>query len=261
MQSFILKIRPAWLPSLVKKLLLIRRNLVTTPEGSFYIDKTTDFGSRLIGPNGYEPLFVGLLKSELNSGDTFLDLGGNEGYFTVIASKQVGQGGRVVCIEPQSRLQPLINRNLKENEASNVDVHQVVISDDDGFAELHLTPDVNSGGSGLFRNTKYRLPVEFVPQLTMASFFARTNLGQVDLLKIDIEGFEYEAIFGSKDLFRSGTIKRIALELHSSLISKRGKDPDSIVKFLEECGYRKEEHPSGFLIFHNESPDQSNLNY
>ena len=60
---------------------------------------------------------------------------------------------------------------------------------------------------------------------------------KIDLIKIDIEGFEYEAILGSKELFSQGRVRNIALELHDSTLFRRGKKMEDITRFLESCGY------------------------
>lgn len=59
----------------------------------------------------------------------------------------------------------------------------------------------------------------------------------VDLIKIDVEGFEYEAIMGSKEIFVPDRIRRIALELHPDLLKRRGHSPSALVDFLEKQGY------------------------
>ena len=56
-------------------------------------------------------------------------------------------------------------------------------------------------------------------------------------MKMDIEGFEYEAILGSPEVFRRRQVTTIALELHRSRIAARGLDPDAVTRFLQECGY------------------------
>jgi len=63
-----------------------------------------------------------VVKSCLPPGGIFIDLGANEGYFSVIGSKLVGMAGRVLAFEPQSRLQPVINRNSTLNSCDNVEV-------------------------------------------------------------------------------------------------------------------------------------------
>ena len=235
-KHWLLNIRPAFVGSTLKRLLRVKRSVVETDIGNFFIDPASNFGNGVL-EGGYEPEMTMTLNSLLMEGDTFVDLGANEGYFSIIASKIVGSTGKVISIEPQSRLQSVIFRNMYENKAFNIDVFQRAISDRIGIASLSLLPDMNTGGSGLFCVTKYNVPKENVPQVTLDHLLNQTCKGKIRLLKMDIEGFEYEAIFGSKNYFKNGFIENIALELHPSLLECRGKSSDEILNFLSDCGY------------------------
>lgn len=93
--SIIQKIRPAPLQVLLLNLFgLNKRKVIQVYAGRFYVDPTSNFGSSLAAGQ-YEPDLVMLIQKYLVSGSTFLDLGANEVFFTVIASKISGpcQGG------------------------------------------------------------------------------------------------------------------------------------------------------------------------
>ncbi len=57
-------------------------------------------------------------------------------------------------------------------------------------------------------------------------------------MKMDVEGFEYEAILGSKDFFQSNILENIALGLHPDILKQRGKSESDILEFLSENGYK-----------------------
>ena len=84
--------------SFLKKILRIKRSLVVTPEGNFFVDPLSNFGYELSSKGGYEPAMVKVVKHILKNGDIFLDIGANEGYFSVIASKSVGESGRIFAL-------------------------------------------------------------------------------------------------------------------------------------------------------------------
>jgi FkbM family methyltransferase len=235
---WLMRVRPAYLASFLKKVLRVQRKMVQTETGAFYIDPVSNFGTQAQSAQGYEPVMVRTIRTLLEPGDTFLDAGANEGFFSILASKCVGDTGRVISIEPQSRLQGILYRNIKENNCSNIQVYQRAISDSVGIAELSLTPDVNSGSSGLVRGTSYRLETELVPQMTLHGFLKTLSVTRIKLMKMDIESFEYEAVLGSKDLFQGEFIKHIALELHPDMLAKRGKSQAEILGFLEASGYK-----------------------
>ena len=159
LRHLILKIRPAFLASLVAGVCgLNRRRLVRTDHGTFFINPVSDFGSAILGGE-YEPQMRKVLSRYLSPGDVFIDLGANEGYFSVLASKLVGPKGTVIAIEPQSRLQHVIQANLEANQCFNVRLIRCVVSGTTGRMQLSLAPATNTGSSGLFPTNQIPCPV------------------------------------------------------------------------------------------------------
>jgi FkbM family methyltransferase len=178
-----------------------------------------------------------ILKTYLKPQSVFIDLGANEGYFSVIASKLVKSQGKVFAIEPQSRLQPIIKENINLNSCNNIQVLQVAISGKSETVTLFVSPDMNTGSTSLIQTTAYSLPKQEVTSITLAEFFQMHEIDTCDLIKIDIEGYEYEAIMKSPELFRTRRFKAIALELHPYYLEKRGLSGETITSFLSDCGY------------------------
>lgn len=235
---WLLRIRPAFLAAWLKTLLRIRRFPHPTPHGTFWVDPASYQGLCVLDHGEYEPGMISVLRAQLQPGDTFVDLGANEGYFSVIASAIVGPAGRVLAIEPQGRLQPVLRENFRLNTCANVTLAQVAVSDHAGEATLHLTAGVNNSASGLHRATRYGLPTETVPTARLATVLDQHGVTHCRLLKMDVESWEYEAIFGSEDLFRSGRIRSLAVEIHPDILAARGLDPARISAFLASCGYQ-----------------------
>ena len=99
-----MRVRPAFLAAWLKTLLRVRRKPVGTKEGIFWIDPVSQFAVNLVAGHGYEPEMGETLRRYLRPGSTFVDIGANEGFFTVQAAKIVGNSGRVLAVEPQGRL-------------------------------------------------------------------------------------------------------------------------------------------------------------
>ena len=236
----LMRVRPASLASMLKRILRVQRHVVETQAGRFYIDPASNFGVCVQRERSYEPELSHAVRTLLREGDMFVDVGANEGFFSIVAAKAVGSMGRVIAIEPQSRLQGVLARNVRENGALNIDVIQCAISDVSGVATLSISPDMNTGSSGLFRATRYGVPTQDVLQTTLDRLLKHLSVRSVRLMKMDIEGFEYEAVLGSPDVFRNGVIEYLALELHPTILDRRGKRDKDIVDFLNECGYQRD---------------------
>lgn len=241
LQVVLMRLRPAPIATALKRILRVRRVTVTTLQGRFCVDPVSIMGIALTRGGTYESGMIATLNASLTHGSTFVDLGANEGYFTVIGAGLCGPTGRVVAIEPQERLLPIISKNLHLNSLLNTIVVNAAITDRPGQVTLHLTSNTNSGGSGLHRHTKYPLPTQEVAAMTLEQLLDVQGVKVVDLLKVDIEGSEYEALLGSPRLFQECRIKALALELHPTILADRGKDAEDIVALLTGAGYQKKQ--------------------
>jgi FkbM family methyltransferase len=220
----------------LKRLLLVKRRTIDTNAGKFWIDPVSILGMTLMRDGTYEPGMRSILGTFLGPGKVFVDLGANEGYFTVLGARLTRPEGRVIAIEPQDRLIPIISTNLRQNDLSATIV-KTAVSDRRVTTVLHLAPSTNPGSSGLHRATKYPVPKQPVRTVTLADVLDDNQVGVVDLLKVDIEGFEFEAILGSPHLFTEKRIKAMALELHPAALTARGKSVEELGSFLAGAGY------------------------
>jgi FkbM family methyltransferase len=234
----LLRVRPAPLASWLKRCLGIRRGVFDTAQGRFYLDPVSDLGAALLESGEYESAMTRTLVRCLQPGDVFVDVGANEGYFSALGGQRVGAQGRVIAVEPQPRLRPVLEENCRLNALTNVTLVPCAVSDQRSSVDLYLSPDTNTGASGLARSTRYRVPTVRVNAITLADLFDQAHIERANLLKMDIEGFEYEAVLGSPDVFRQRRIVAFALELHPQAIAARGLDPRRIEAALQDWGYR-----------------------
>jgi len=211
LQKLLLRIRPAFVASFLKKIFKIRRITIETKRGRFYIDPVSNFGKTICQNGDYEPSMTETLQHYLHPSSIFIDVGANEGYFSVIAANLVKPTGKVISVEPQQRLRPVLEQNFKINGIENISLFNLAISDAKGLAALHVSPDTNTGSTSLSQSTRYKLPTEIVNTITLKELLCRARIHHADLLKMDIEGFEYEAIFGSRDIFKAHRIRLLRL--------------------------------------------------
>jgi FkbM family methyltransferase len=245
--QLLMRVRPAPLAVLLKKMLFIKRRPFDSVEGRFWIDPASQFGQTLARQHIYDAPMLRALDTLLNPGDCFIDSGANEGYFSVVAARRVGPSGRVIAIEPQSRLASVLRRNFAFNTVDWVEHRAEVISNAIGTTELFLSPDVNTGSTGLTTATSYRVAHESVPSITLDALLRNLDLPRAPVIKMDIESWEYEAILGSPGVFRERRVRALLLELHANLLRRRGLDPARLIACLHEQGYRNDADPHGLL--------------
>jgi len=254
--KFLTGIRPAPLGAFLKKLLRIRRFEFKSKEGIFHVDPASNFGLRLIEGGEYEPATTRQLHQVLKPGNIFIDLGANEGYYSVIAGRIVGPEGRVISIEPQSRLQEVLRKNESLNQLNNLTFSSCAISDKEETSEIYLLPDLNTSGSSMAQITRYRNETESIQTKRLETLLQELEVKHIDLIKIDIEGWEWEAIMGSPELFRSGRIKNIFLELHTHILDQRGFDYRELESLLQSAGYERNPEFHEHWILPSNSPSK-----
>jgi FkbM family methyltransferase len=232
------RIRPAPLASALAHITgLNRREFVHTEHGTFFVAPMSQLGFHL-RHGEYEAATTAVLRKCLAPGAVFVDLGANEGYFTVLASRLVGPLGIVIAVEPQSRLQSVITANVEANNCRNVRLVKAVVSSKTQRVNLALTTAINNGASSLFKSTKYPLPREEVQSFTLGDLFASIEVKRCDLMKMDIEGAEYDALTGAQEVLKRGIIRHMTIEVHDSILERRGLSWSRTHEVILECGYR-----------------------
>lgn len=177
------------------------------------------------------------IKSHLRPGATFVDVGANVGYFTLLASTL---GARVVAYEPT----PTVFTRLKENVALNgfqADLVNAALMDKPGTLSLHLSGDDPEANS-LFGDDAQSVQV---PAVTLDDDLAARGITHVDLLKIDAEGAEPFVLDGATRLLSSPNAPVIIVEVNAFTLNCAGLQPSDILSRLESHGYQHTEIESG----------------
>jgi FkbM family methyltransferase len=155
------------------------------------------FGAPIIKQNDYEPHVAAALRASLRPGMTFLDVGANIGYFTLLAARLVGAGGRVLAIEPFQQNVKLLVQSLRSNRFDHVEIFPIAASD---RAELLTFDNVGSNGQVFTLPTEARMLMATTVVYGMRLDDVLRDVVHVDVVKIDIEGAEHRAVAGARRL-------------------------------------------------------------
>jgi FkbM family methyltransferase len=182
----------------------------------------------------YEPATTRVVKSRLEPGDVFIDIGANIGYFSLLASRLVGAAGRVIAFEPVPQTREELLTNVRLNRAGNVTVRNEAVADSAGEARFFVGPADHRGisslrslddASGVLSVRKARLD-DLVP--------AEVNVG---LIKMDVEGAEYLALQGMQERLRRDH-PDLVIEVTDSYLRGMGHSAAMLCEFLRGFGYR-----------------------
>jgi FkbM family methyltransferase len=250
----LLSVRPAQLASFLKKAFCIRRQVAPSRNGLVYwIDPVSVFGIDLLSQGIYEPDLTEVVGTLLRPGDVFVDVGGNEGYFSILAGSKV-KDGLVFCIEPQWRLLSVIKRNIELNSVPCVSIHNVAFSDKKGFAELFLRPSTNTGASSFFRHWKLGGTSQRVQTITLDEFVAGKSLKRIRLIKIDCEGAEGLVIKGAGNCLQNQVFDFLVVDYHSQIKSESACD--DVHAQIRSAGYQLAKF-GGVNIYHVSRVEQN----
>ncbi|WP_304451406.1 FkbM family methyltransferase [Nocardiopsis sp. YSL2] len=185
----------------------------------------------------WEPHLTAWISQRLNPGDTFIDVGANIGYYTMLASHLVGRAGRVVAIEPVPRFHRQLQAATRLNGARNVRTVNRAVAAGPGRVEMYLGGPGNLGGTSMVRP---RTADEFFCVTTDAlpDILTSAELQNVRLIKIDVEGAEEAALRGlTPALSRLHPDVELIIEVTPRTLAKQGTSVQGVIDPLREAGF------------------------
>lgn len=185
----------------------------------------------------WEEGVAAVIKKHLPSEGVFLDIGGNIGYYSLFAKTIQSDEGKVLVFEPMKSLCKQIRQSIIENEFKNVQLFECGLSNVSGQSNLLLI-DENIGGSSIKRRPEDPLvsgsEIIVIEKLdSFSDYFDR-----LDLIKIDVEGNEFESLLGGENVIKKFH-PIIIIEFTPDLYEKDyvGKSK-SFLAWLENLGYK-----------------------
>jgi FkbM family methyltransferase len=148
------------------------------------------------------------LSEILHQGDTFIDVGANLGYFTILGSRLVGQGGNVVSFEPMPINFEYCKKNIALNNLDNVTLYNNGLWDREEKKEIAIrTSSYAEAHFGSLDSHEMKATVECIT-------LDKMNLDP-EVIKMDIEGAEPMALKGMlKTLENSKPVLVMELNRH-----------------------------------------------
>jgi len=180
-----------------------------------------------------------VVASLLRPGMTVVDVGANIGYYLLLFQRSTGDRGCVICVEPSVENLPELKRNIAANPVGRIQLHEVAIGEGEG--EIGLRSGINSGVVDVEQGAHV---VQVKPLDAVAG-------EHVDMLKIDVEGYEGQVLAGAAALIARDR-PAIFLELHPHLVPRFGHSIDGILGELAKTYtdirlFERREHRGGFL--------------
>lgn len=157
----------------------------------------------LVNDGFWEAWISSWLTHNLQPGMTFLDIGANCGYYTMLAERLVGEEGCVVAYEPNPVYTELLRATRESNDAKFL-IREVALSDRAGRATLTVPGEFHGSASITtdFAGTSYHPNPYNVRTTTLDNELQRIVFWDHDVIKIDAEGAEQLVWDGAREVRR-----------------------------------------------------------
>lgn len=176
----------------------------------------------------YSEELVRQIVAALPPGGLFLDAGANAGLVTFqVAHRR--PDARVVAFEPNPAAVAAWRRNRALCASRSVELEASALGDAHGTVTLQAPATdlgaglVAAGGEGIA-----------VPVTTLDAACARRGIERVDVLKLDVEGYEPEALAGARGLLTARAVRTLLVELNDGHFARRGSSREALIAWLAE---------------------------
>lgn len=193
---------------------------------------------------------IQLLKNLIKPGDYILDIGANIGFYAKLLSQFTTNKGKVYCFEPDSLNFKYLKNNTKQIQ--NVVLFNNAVSDKSESLKVykskllnvdHRTYPVNNYDS-----------VEEIKSVSIDELITQNIIPKVDIIKIDIQGYELTAFKGMKHLLMSNSHLKIIAEYWPHGFKRAGTSAVEFFDFFSNMGYH-------FILLDNQATTKLEREY
>ena len=217
--------------------------------GSHPFVTTTIFGMQIAGDakeiiqqyvyyfGVWEPHITSWISSSLRPGDGFIDVGANIGYYSLLASKLVGEHGRVVAIEASPKTFSHLETNLALNKTVNVRAVNFAASDIKRRLKVFRGHEHNTGLTTVLDCEGFELECE-VAAAPLYEIVGVSEMKRTRVVKIDVEGAELSVVAGMGPIITNGRPDlEVVIEVNPVALARQGTSPERLVQPFLDAGY------------------------
>lgn len=193
--------------------------------------------------------------SYLYEGMTVFDVGANVGEFSLLFSHFVKSRGKVYAFEASSSMFERVTKVCQLAGRSQIVLNHKAVADKEGMLQLHVYDDEHSGWNSLADRPLHQYGInvkpthiEEVEAITLDRYCQENNITQIDLLKIDVEGAEYQVLLGARQMLETQSIRCCVFEFGGTTFDM-GNDPNEIEAYLSKFGYEIRNVVKGDPVF------------
>jgi len=204
--------------------------------------------------NIYEKSESHFIKSICYEGMNILDIGANIGYYTALFSQLAGERGSVIAIEPDLESYKYLSKSINSFNYKNVLSFRLAASDIKQKLPLFISKE-NRGDNRLYSTNQKRNSI-MVDCLTVDELLEENKIENLDLIKIDVQGYEPKVLKGMLNIVRSSKKLILLSEFWPKGILQAGESPKEFLTMLRKMQFQLFElKKNGFLVLLKPSED------
>lgn len=202
------------------------------------VDLSKTMGASIFWTGFHEFNEMRFLNTFLEESMVFVDVGANQGEFSLFAAKRL-QKGMVLAFEPTSFFFERLNTNIKLNGIGNIKHYKLGLSDHAGEVPIFFNEDNalnHEGLASLYPVNQKEAEVEMISVGLLDDIVVRDCIPRVDFIKIDVEGSEWAVLKGSRHVLNKYK-PALMIELNDHTAAMAGYTVNDMMAWLREFGY------------------------
>jgi FkbM family methyltransferase len=184
----------------------------------------------------YEAETWKVIKAYLPANGVFVDVGANVGLFSLQVAKHIGLGGRVLAIEASEQIFAYLQRNIRSSGVENADCLQIAVTDQDGVEMEFYDAPVEHFGMGSLA-PQFNAAPKLVVGRTLDKILNEMGIQKVDVIKVDVEGFEASVFRGAIETLTAGHKPIIVFEFLDWAEKRAGENVGAAQSVILSYGY------------------------
>ncbi len=175
-------------------------------------------------------------REQVEPGMVVFDVGANVGFYTALLADLVGPAGRVHAFEPDPLSFGILKRRVGRRR--NVELTRTALGARPGTATLHCGA-LNRADNRLHASHARSEAGESVevPVTTLDAYCAERGIERIDILKMDVQGFEVAILEGFRSTLSRTPPRWMLIEFAPDLLTAAGSSPEDFWKILDEVGF------------------------
>lgn len=227
----------------------IRETTLRQADVKLCCDLTMTLQRHLYFFGGYETENCAYWMTLARRARTVFDIGANVGLYSLLAAA-ANPHCRIHAFEPTSEVVDILMANIRLNKFPNILVRPVAVGAISGDGFLHRRSGTDGCSEGMNFVTPARREDSDVPvaMLSLDDYCRDNGIERIDLMKLDIEGGEHDALMGAQRLLEEKAIDCLFLELVEWAAERSGHTTGEVKSLLVDAGYQIYRFHSGKLV-------------